>query len=137
MTNGTPLKDAGDRFDRLHQILLEHPRLDGIRNRIHWLMQRTESMIAKTEARRVAARLRPIKTEELWILPLIGPSGAMKSTSIAKVTDEILADPKYSDDQIPTLVVSMHDVRNPKDFVAQILDAYGDAGAEDALGRAS
>ncbi|MHC2674472.1 hypothetical protein ACVI1J_006635 [Bradyrhizobium diazoefficiens] len=133
MTNGTPLKDAGDRFDRLHQILLEHPRLDGIRTRIHWLMQRTESMIAKTEARRVAARLRPIKTEELWILPLIGPSGAMKSTSIAKVTDEILADPKYSDDQIPVLVVSMRDVRTPKDFVAQILDAYNDAGAEDTL----
>lgn len=135
MTNGTPLKDAGDRFDRLHQILLEHPRLDGIRNRIHWLMDQTESMIAKTEARRVAARLRPIKTEELWILPLIGPSGAMKSTSIAKVTDEILGDPRYPADQIPVLVVSMRDVRSTRDFVSQILDVYGDAGTDALLGK--
>jgi hypothetical protein len=135
MTKRAPLSDSDDRFKRFHQIVLEHPRLSGIRTRIRWLIARTECMVAKTEARRLAAMGRPIKADELWILPLIGPSGAMKSTSIAKVTDEILVDPRYPETEIPVLVVSMRDVKNTRDFVAQILDAYGDAGADEILGK--
>lgn len=78
MTKRAPLSDSDDRFKRFHQIVLEHPRLNGIRTRIRWLIARTECMVAKTEARRLAAMGRPIKADELWILPLIGPSGAMK-----------------------------------------------------------
>lgn len=135
MSKRAPLEDSDDRFARFHRIVIEHPKLGGVRTRIRWLMRQTEIKISRTEERRVAARGRPIKADELWLLPLIGPSGAMKSTSIAKVTDEIFADPKYPENTVPVLVVSMRDVKNTRDFVSQILDAYDDAGADEILGK--
>jgi hypothetical protein len=133
MTQAARLADCNERFRRFRKIVIEHPRLGAIRDRIKWIMDQTESVLAETEERRLAAKGRPIKVEELWLLPLIGPSGAMKSTSIEKIVDEIYADPKHPDDNIPVMVISMRDVKNTRDFVSQILEAYGDAGADDVL----
>ncbi|MGY4345122.1 hypothetical protein ACVWXM_001586 [Bradyrhizobium sp. GM7.3] len=126
-----PLINMDDRLERFLDITLEHPRLGAIRTRVHWLMRQTETLLKKNEARRLAARGRPIKSEELWLLPLIGPSGATKTTSIRKVTDEIFADPKYPEKDVPVLVVTMRGIKNTRDFISRVLDVYEDAGADD------
>ncbi|UFW48192.1 MULTISPECIES: ATP-binding protein [Bradyrhizobium] len=124
------LADAHQRLRAFRKILIKHPRLDVVRGKIHWLLTETASVVEDNEARRVAARLRPIKMEELWILPIVGPSGAMKSTSIRMVVDEINVDERFPADDIPVMVVSMREVKNTRAFLGVVLEHYGDAAKD-------
>lgn len=128
------IKDAIDRMSRFRKIVIEHPRLGDIRKKIRWLLKETTCVVEDNEAERMAARGRPIKVEELWLLPIIGPSGAMKSTSIRKVLREINADDEFPDDDIPVLFVSMREVKNTRAFLGVVLEQYGDA-AKDVIPR--
>ncbi|BBO14793.1 ATP-binding protein [Bradyrhizobium sp. TM102] len=106
-------------FDEIH---LRHPRLDDIRKCTKALMASTNKVLARDEQRRAAARGRPIKSGELWVLPIIGPSGSMKSTSMSIVIDEIYADKETPEGDIPVLIVTMRGVKSPKAFQASILE---------------
>jgi hypothetical protein len=124
------LHDGIERLRRFRKIIIEHPRLREIREKIRWLLDDTRGLVEDNEIRRIAARHRPIKVEELWLLPIIGPSGAMKSTSIRKVVDEINADEKFPADDIPVVIVSMREVKNTRAFLSVILEHYGDAAKD-------
>lgn len=95
-----------------------------------WLLADTGGVVAVNEARRAAAKGRPIKNKELWVLPIVGPSGAMKSTSIGKVIDEINADERFPPEDIPVLFVTMRGVKNVRAFLSVVLEHYGDAAKE-------
>jgi hypothetical protein len=119
-----------DRLSRFDEIIIEHPRLGKIREKTLWLLGNTESVVKVNEARRATSRGRPFKKRELWVLPVVGPSGAMKSTSIARVVDEINADERFPDGDIPVLFVTMRGVKNVRAFLSVILEHYGDAAKE-------
>ncbi|GAB9109854.1 ATP-binding protein [Bradyrhizobium diazoefficiens] len=124
------IQDGVERLSRLRKIVIEHPRLGHIRDKIRWLLLETSSVVRDNEARREAARNRPYKCEELWVLPIVGPSGAMKSTSLRKIIEEINADETYPPDDIPVLFVSLREVKNTRSFLKEILEQYGDAGKD-------
>jgi hypothetical protein len=126
------LVDAHKRLRSFRKIVIEHPRLSDIRKKIRWMLEETKGVVEDNETERLAARGRPIKVEELWLLPIIGPSGAMKSTSIRKVLQEINADEAFPADHIPALFVTMREVKNTRAFLGVILEQYGDA-AKDAI----
>jgi hypothetical protein len=111
--------DAQALFD---EIRLKHPRLDQIRSCTRSLLASTRKVIARNEQRRAAAKGRPIKLEELWVLPIVGPSGSMKSTSMSMVIDEIYQDKDMPEEDVPILIVTMRGVKNPKAFQAAILE---------------
>ncbi|MBR1178075.1 ATP-binding protein [Bradyrhizobium sp. KB893862 SZCCT0404] len=121
------VKDGIERLAKFDSILIEHPRLGNIREKIQWLLGNTSSVVHTNEARRAAAKGRPCKMRELWVLPIVGPSGSMKSTSIGKVVDEINADPSFAEDDIPVLLLTMRGVRTSRAFLALALESYGDA----------
>ncbi|MCA1411709.1 ATP-binding protein [Bradyrhizobium sp. NBAIM20] len=129
MTNKT-INDGIERMRRFRKIVLEHPRLGDIRKKIRWMLDDTKSVVDDNEAERIAARGRPIKFEEMWLLPIIGPSGAMKSTSIRKVLQEINADEAFPADDIPVLFVTMREVKNTRAFLGVVLEQYGDAAKD-------
>jgi hypothetical protein len=111
------IADGTERLKRFRKIILEHPRLGNIRNKIAWLLATTADVVTDNELRREAAKGRSIKFEELWVLPIFGPSGSMKSTSIRKIVDEINSNPDIPGGDIPVVVVSLREVKNTRAFL--------------------
>ncbi|WLA63778.1 ATP-binding protein [Bradyrhizobium diazoefficiens] len=126
----TDIQAGIDRLALFDELIIEHPRLAKIREKLAWLLGTTSSVVAANEVRRAAARGRPFKKRELWVLPIVGPSGAMKSTSISKVVDEINADERFPEGDIPVLFVTMRGVKNARAFLSLIIEHYGDAAKE-------
>nr|WP_314260789.1 AAA family ATPase [uncultured Devosia sp.] len=94
------------------------------------LMQETVRAERKYQSRLEAARGAPIKAEELYLLPVIGPSGATKSRSLKLFTDTILEDPDLEPGEVPILVVTVKSsVKSTRHLQAAILLAFGDVGA--------
>lgn len=124
------LPDTHERLRKFRKIIIKHPRLGMIREKIHWLFAETAGVVEDNEIRRAGAKLRPIKMEELWVLPIVGPSGAMKSTSIRIIVDEINADPRFPANDIPVMVVSMREVRTTRAFLGVVLEKSGDAAKD-------
>ncbi|CAL8969085.1 hypothetical protein RHODGE_RHODGE_03525 [Rhodoplanes serenus] len=123
-----------ERLDRFRSILIPHPRMKLVKQRLLALRAETMSAAAANERRVAVAKGRPVKLEEFWILPIVGPSGATKSKSMSVVVDEILADPNLSDDEIPVLVVTLKSsIKSTRALQAAILEAYGDPSASDVL----
>jgi hypothetical protein len=122
------------RLDLFDAICIKHPRLATIEERTLSLRRQTEAIVAKNQDRRAKAKGRPTKQHELWVLPIIGPSGSTKSTSMAEVIDKIYREPDLGEKDIPVLVVTIDaTTRGPRQFQAQILEAYGDAAAEEVM----
>ena len=122
------------RLDAFDAIFIEHPRLLALRDEIDLLMIQTKSRIAKNEKRCAAAGGRPIKLDELWLTPVLGPSGSGKSFSLARVVDAIYEDTSLPVDEIPVLVVTLRSSsRSPRHVQAQILEAFGAPQAETVL----
>jgi AAA domain len=134
-TENESIQDGIDRLTLFRKIVVEHPRLGKIRDKIRWLIGDTASVVADNEAQRKALQGRPFKCEELWVLPIIGPSGAMKSTSIRKVIAEINADKNFPLGDIPVLFVSMREVKNTRAFLGVVLEHYDDAAKDIILGH--
>lgn len=114
--------EIADRQAIFDEIRIEHPRLKHIRECTRALMHSTKIRIARDDERRAAAKGRPIKSSELWVLPIVGPSGAMKSTSMGMIIDEIYADKATPDNEIPVLIVTLRGVKTPKALQAAILE---------------
>lgn len=83
-------EEHDDRLDAFDAILIPHPRMDLVKTRIESLMRQTKRVIARNEERSEKAGGRSIKLEELWALPIIGPTGATKSKSLSMFVDEIV-----------------------------------------------
>ena len=111
-----------DRIDLFDRILVEHPRLKNIERCTHALMGTTRRGQRRDAERLAAANGRPIKWSEFWVMPIIGPSGAMKSRSMSVVIDNIYADRNVPKSDIPVLIVTMRGVKNSKAFQAAILE---------------
>jgi type II secretory pathway predicted ATPase ExeA len=133
MAPSKDITDGVERLKRFRKIILEHPRLGKIRTKIAWLLATTADVVTDNELRREAAKGRSIKCEERWVLPILGPSGSMKSTSIRKIVDEINSDPDIPEDDIPVVVVSLREVKTTRAFLGSFLDHYGDAAADAIL----
>jgi type II secretory pathway predicted ATPase ExeA len=113
------------RLDKFDDIFITHPRLLALRGEMDTLMSQTQSRVAKNEKRRIAAGNRPIKPDELWLLPVIGPSGSGKSFSTSSIVDSLYADPDLPPDEIPVLAVTLRSSsRSPRHVQAQILEAF-------------
>jgi AAA domain len=129
-----PIEEQQRRLDLFDAICIKHPRLATIEERTQSLRRQTESRVAKNEQRKANAKGRPVKQHELWVLPIIGPSGSTKSTSMAEVIDKIYREPDLGDEDIPVLIVTIDaTTRGPRQFQAQILQAYGDAAADEVM----
>jgi hypothetical protein len=127
-----PIEEQQRRLDLFDDITIKHPRLATIEERTLSLRRQTESVVAKNEDRKQRAKGRPVKQIELWVLPIIGPSGSTKSTSMREVIDKVYREPDLPEDEIPVLVVTIGaNTRGPRQFQAQILQAYGDLAADD------
>jgi hypothetical protein len=121
------------RLDIFDAIILKHPRIGEIEEAVTSLMTQTEAVVAGNERRREEADGRSYMIKELWVLPIIGPSGSTKSTSMMQVIAKINANPKYAKGDIPILFVKMDaNVRGARQFQMRILEAYGDA-AQDVM----
>ncbi len=134
MTMKKPRLSAEEEQHRLSlfdDIILKHPRMIEIEEAVTSLMAQTEAVVAGNERRREDANGRSYMIKELWVLPIIGPSGSTKSTSMMKVIEKINANPRYKEDEVPILFVKMDaNVRGARQFQLKILEAYGDAAAE-------
>lgn len=131
------LEEQQRRLDLFDAIAIKHPRLESIKQGTNALRKQTASLVASNEERSANARGRPIKLRELWVLPIIGPSGSTKSTSMQIVIDSIYADPSVGENEIPVLPITVDgNVKGPRQLQVLILEAYGDAAA-DHLRRSS
>lgn len=119
------------RLDAFEEIMVPHPRFDQIKKRTQLLIEDTEAVMKANERRAKALKGRSFKRKELWVLPIIGPSGATKSTSMQHIVDEIGRDAKLADSDIPIQYVTLDEnTRNTKQLQVQILEAFEDPGAE-------
>lgn len=124
----TPLSSIvmQQRLNRFDEIFIRHPRLTTFMTEAATLIDETKSRIAKNEKRLLEAKGRPIKLNELWLMPVIGPSGSGKSFSIETLIDTTYQDPNLGPDDIPILVVTLRSAsRSPRQVQMQILEAYG------------
>jgi AAA domain len=122
------------RLDLFDGILITHPRLAEIEERTIALMRQTKARTDQNTARLIAANHRTIKFRELWVLPIIGPTGSTKSTSMEYIIDKIYQDPKTPKDDLPILIVTLKEsTRSPKQLSAKILAAFKDPAAEEVL----
>jgi len=133
MKNDKTIRDERRRrLDAFDEILIPHPRLKEIRQRTLDLIDDTEAAIKRNERSGKALRGGvKVKPEELLVLPIIGPSGATKSTSMEEVVAEIGSNPNLEDEEVPVLHVTLdQNTRGPKQLQVQILEKFGDPGAD-------
>ena len=108
MTDETlSIDNQDDRLDAFDAILIPHPRIDLVKTRVESLMRQTKRVIARNEERSEKAGGRSIKLEELWALPIIGPTGATKSRTLSMFVDEIVQNKNLADGQSPILTVTI------------------------------
>jgi hypothetical protein len=84
----TPVQD--EKMDCFEAILVEHPRKTQLHAALGNLMHETTRASRRHEARVAAVGGRPVKAEELYLLPVIGPSGATKTKSLSTYVDSVL-----------------------------------------------
>ena len=129
-------EEQDDRLDAFDAILVPHPRMDLVKTRIESLMRQTKRVIGRNEDRSEKAGGRAIKLEELWVLPIIGPTGATKSKSLSMFVDEIVQDKSLALGRSPILTVTVKtSTRSPKALQVQILEAFGDRSGANIIQR--
>lgn len=122
------------RMDAFEEILIPHPRMDDVKRRIYALIDDTRARIARNDARVQRMGGRSEVLDHLWVLPIIGPSGATKSKTIGKVVEQILTDKAIGQNDIPIQLATLRtSTKSPRYLQGQILEAYGDASAEQLL----
>lgn len=121
-------EEISARLEKFDSILIPHPRLARISEEIAHLSVETRARIAQNERRQERAGRRPIKLDELWILPVIGPSGSGKSFSIKTIVDQSYETCKEG--EIPILPVTLRaSTKSPRQLQHQILEAFNDPSA--------
>jgi hypothetical protein len=118
------------RLEAFDGIEIPHPRLIQLTGAISDLELDTIGRIARNDRRAEIASGRPIKLDELWVMPLIGPSGSGKSFSIRKIVETGYGAAGDDGFNIPILPVTLRSsTKSPRQLQHQILEAYGDPSA--------
>ncbi|MGO3928356.1 TniB family NTP-binding protein [Rhodopseudomonas pseudopalustris] len=137
MSKPLPIEQSTERLKKFDAILIKHPRMVAIERAVQSLMAQGKAVVEENARRAAATNGRSFVTAELWCLPIIGPSGATKSTSIRQVVAAINGDPSLPPEAMPILYVKMNsNIRNPRQFQAQILASFGDASAASVMASA-
>ncbi len=128
MTDKTlSMDELDDRLEAFDLILVPHPRMDLVKTRIESLMRQTKRVIARNDVRSKKAGGRSIKLEEMWALPIIGPTGATKSKSLSMFVDEIVQNPNLAVGKSPIITITVKaSSKTSKALQVQILEAFGD-----------
>lgn len=122
--------EQSERLAKFDEICVDHPRLKTIISEVTSLAADTRSRIRRNQSRLELAGHRPVKLEELWILPIVGPSGAGKSFAIEKIVDAEYKRLPAGSDSIPILPVTLRSsTKSTRQFQRQILEAYDDPSA--------
>lgn len=121
------------RMEALFGIVIQHPRLLTVEQRVKELISDTESM-TKLNARRASQTKGNDDPDHLWLLPVIGPSGATKSKTIQAVRAKINNAAKKG--EIPIEYVSIKETtKNTKALYHKIFQALGDTNNMASLER--
>lgn len=119
------------RISAFDDIEIPHPRLSELKTAVKSLAGDTIRRIARNDAKLAKADGRPVKLDELWFMPLIGPSGSGKSFSIQKVVEAGYEAAGDDTTRIPVLPVTLRtSTKSPRQLQHQILEAYGDPSAQ-------
>lgn len=117
------------RIDAFKSIVIPHPRMKTVRQRVLNLMDDSRAMIARNQ-QSIDTYGNGAPIEHMYILPVIGPSGATKSKTIGEVVKYVLDSQKLGDNDVPILLVTIRtSTKSPRFLQAQILEAYDDKSA--------
>lgn len=122
--------DQSYRLAKFDEIFVEHPGSVAVAEGVHLLIEDTERAIAHSEMQKEEAGGREIYAEELWILPIVGPSGSTKSHSLRHYIGS-----RPAGDRSIVVARLRSTTRTPKDLQIQILEAMGDEAAVSAARR--
>lgn len=123
-------EEQSERLAKFDEICVDHPRLKRIKSEVASLAADTRARIQRNQSRLELAGHRPVKLDELWILPIVGPSGAGKSFAIEKIVDSEYERLPQGSDSIPILPVTLRSsTKSARQFQRQILEAYDDPSA--------
>ncbi|PXA90881.1 hypothetical protein DMC47_27075 [Nostoc sp. 3335mG] len=122
------------RLTNFDSILIPHPRLSDTHVRLSLLVAQTRSRITQHDQKLELAKGRPIKSAELWVQPIVGPSGSGKSRALSTYVDDVYSSEETNETAIPVLIVTMRSsTRTPRQLQSQILEAYKDPSASTVL----
>ncbi|WP_297107652.1 ATP-binding protein [uncultured Devosia sp.] len=122
-----------ERLDRFDGIFVRHDMVDYTERRILDLMYQTQATTARNDEKRRALGHWANKQDELWLLPIVGPSGSTKSKTIQWTTDRIYESRK-DENSLPLLVVTLRSaIRSTRALQASILEAFHDPSAGSVL----
>jgi hypothetical protein len=117
-------EERARRIQALTEIVIQHPRLLTVEERVDELIGDTETMM-KVNRKRAAETRGNEHPDHFWILPIVGPSGATKSKTIQSVRAKINNTAKKG--EIPIDYVSIKETtKNTKALYHQIFEALGD-----------
>jgi hypothetical protein len=117
------------RIDAFRSIIVPHARIKDVRRRVVNLIDDTRAQIARNQET-IARYGNGAQIDYLWILPIIGPSGATKSKTIGEVVKHVLDTQKLGENDVPILMATVRtSTKSPRFLQAQILEAYGDKSA--------
>ncbi|AWO92670.1 MULTISPECIES: AAA family ATPase [Bradyrhizobium] len=119
---------------KLKRMVVENSRLDMIERYIRELVAETKALMADDLSSDDAdpAPGQTFNYDELLVMPIIGPSGSTKTTSILRVAQNLKRDYPGT----PVLVVKCRsNTRTMKALQALILEAFGDPQAKEVLAR--
>jgi hypothetical protein len=129
MTSNITSEERRRRIDAFKSIVIPHPRMKTVRQRVLNLMDDSRALIARNQ-QSIETYGNGAPIEHTYILPIIGPSGATKSKSIGEVVRHVLDTQKLGDTDVPILLVTIRtSTKSPRFLQAQILEAYGDKSA--------
>jgi AAA domain len=115
---------------KLKKLVVENRRLDMIEDVTLDMLADSEVLVSEDLAReKEAERLEQgITYTELWALPIIGPSGSTKTTSMEVIAEKLK---KARPGKTPILMVKCRSsTRTARQLQVQILEAFGDPQAE-------
>jgi len=121
-----------ERLAAFDKIFVEHQRRDDLEDAVRRLMRDTRNTVAENEILLTQADGRSAVLKELWVLPVVGPSGAMKTRSLRGILKSLNSEAGKG--EIPVLYVKVRQTsRTPKSLQVQILEAFDDPTAKSLL----
>lgn len=129
-----PANERKRRLMALRAITVTHPRWIEFEDLILELIAETDALIEINDALREEGKKRGIKPmlQPLFHIPLIGPSGATKSTTLGLVMNKINA--RAPEGQAPIAYISLSEsIRSTKALYMEFFRVFGDTSNMDNL----
>jgi Cdc6-like AAA superfamily ATPase len=117
-------EERARRMQALIQIVIQHPRLLTVEERVDELIGDTETMM-KVNRKRAAETRGNEHPDHLWMLPIVGPSGGTKSKTIQSVRAKINKTARKGEIRIDYVSIK-ETTKNTKALYHQIFEALGD-----------